>query len=851
MTGARSSSILAFVWRHSRLQQCFLLFLTFISFPIVYASLEVPKIIVNDAISGADFPRMVFGIAIDQIPYLLALSLLFLLLVLLNNGLKWVINVGLGTCGERLLCRLRYELTERIERFPAGRLRSARQGETIQSVMGEVEPLGGFFGEVIVTPIFQGGLLAVYVGFIFMQDVWLGIASIAFYPVQTLLVPMLQAKVVALNRERASGARVIADRVGDMMRLAPDIRSNGTSAWHLAELARLLGRNAAIRQAIFYRKFTIKFLVNFLNQLTPFFFYSIGGYLVIVGSLDFGALVAVLAAYKDLAGPWKALLGYVQRLSDFSGRYRYVREGFETDDLLAPAPAAEPEIGALQPPLVLSQVEADPSIELPEIERLRLDAGETLVVVGGSQAAREALIQLAAGLSPPAGGTVSLGGADLRTVPWRRIGRSVGLLSASPGIAPITLRDNLVYGLLRGPVPSDPVAGLRRAEAQETAATVTSWSEAALDLEAAGVAGLPELETQILDLCERFGVTKSLVSIGLGRTLSPPEIDRWGDTLMALKAEIGADLGAVSDLIEPWEVDAYNTNAPLLANLLFALPVAPARSPAEHAASPSVQALLHKLRGETLLLEIGWKIARVLSEISGAVDESSHLLDRLPGFSRQDILDSATIVGSRKAAGPRRLRRAQRARLQALAANFVQTRDKLDVLDAETTARVLAFRSRALAQIRRSDAFVALDAPRYQPGLTVADNILPGIRRLDRKSQWHRIDGHLEAAIAGKGMTEDLYRIGMDTAIAEAGLPAAVVRRIGLVRAILKRPNVLLIAGGSDLHPQGEAAAMAALRDCLPKAGLLLATETSEAAHPGEGRIARITDRGRLEEGPG
>jgi len=41
-------------------------------------------------------------------------------------------------------------------------------------------------------------------------------------------------------------------------------------------------------------------LNNFIGQLTPFFFYLIGGYLVIQGDISFGSLVAVLSAYKDL-----------------------------------------------------------------------------------------------------------------------------------------------------------------------------------------------------------------------------------------------------------------------------------------------------------------------------------------------------------------------------------------------------------------------------------------------------------------------------------------------------------------------------------------------------------------------
>ena len=59
----------------------------------------------------------------------------------------------------------------------------------------------------------------------------------------------------------------------------------------------------SIRFELFQRKFMIKFLNNFLSQLTPFLFYMIGGYLAITGRLDIGTLVAVIAAYKDLPGP--------------------------------------------------------------------------------------------------------------------------------------------------------------------------------------------------------------------------------------------------------------------------------------------------------------------------------------------------------------------------------------------------------------------------------------------------------------------------------------------------------------------------------------------------------------------
>ena len=60
-------------------------------------------------------------------------------------------------------------------------------------------------------------------------------------------------------------------------------------------------------------------------NLTPFFFYTIGGFLVLEGKLSLGALVASLASYKDLAPAIRELFGYYQRIHDARLRYQEVQ----------------------------------------------------------------------------------------------------------------------------------------------------------------------------------------------------------------------------------------------------------------------------------------------------------------------------------------------------------------------------------------------------------------------------------------------------------------------------------------------------------------------------------------------
>ena len=79
-----------------------------------------------------------------------------------------------------------------------------------------------------------------------------------------------------------------------------------------------------IRFDIYKKKFLIKFLNNFISQLGPFFFYSIGGYLVLQGQMTIGALIAVVGAQKDITSPWRELLTYYQTLYDVKIKYEQV-----------------------------------------------------------------------------------------------------------------------------------------------------------------------------------------------------------------------------------------------------------------------------------------------------------------------------------------------------------------------------------------------------------------------------------------------------------------------------------------------------------------------------------------------
>src|ERR1041385_5571088 len=313
---------------------------------VYYLSLDLPKTIINQAIQGVGFPdatavKRFLGMDLERLPYLFALSVLFLALIVLTGWLKFQINTMKGWMGERVLRRLRYALFDYILRFPLSRFRRVKAAEMATMIKDEVEPLGGFIGEALITPLFLGGQALTAMFFILYQHWVLGLVALAVVGVQGFFIPKLRRRLLVLGRERQLTARALAGRIAEVVDGAAEIHAHDTSNYERAEISARLGRIFRIRFDLYQRKFMVKFLNNFLSQVTPFLFYTLGGYLVIVGRLDIGALVAVIAAYKDLPDPVKELIDWDLERQDVSIKYNQV-VAHSADEEIAPAELQAP-----------------------------------------------------------------------------------------------------------------------------------------------------------------------------------------------------------------------------------------------------------------------------------------------------------------------------------------------------------------------------------------------------------------------------------------------------------------------------------------------------------------------------
>jgi len=837
---APEPTIYGFILRHSLASQILLLLFTLVSFPFLYYSLVLPKTIMDGAIkSGKHFPQHILGFEFDQLAYLMLLCAAFLALVFINGAFKYYINTFKGRLGERMLRRFRYQLYQRMLLFPLSYFQKNSSAQIIPMITAECDSLGGFVGEALNTPVFQGGQLLTNIFFMFMQDPILGLAAVALYPVQGYVIPKLQLKVNQLNRRRVRTVRQVADRVQESATGIADILANDMVKLQLTGFAHLLGTIYDIRFEVFQRKFFVKFLNNFLGQLTPFFFLSIGGYLVIRDELSVGALAAVLWAQKDLASPWKELLDFYQLFQDSKIKYEQIVEQFQPAGMMdvrlqleepERMPGLTGEVGVTN----LSLAEDGGSRVLDGISfSVPLDAHVAIIGQGGS--GKNELALLLARLNRPTSGRITIGGIDLATLPTAVTGRRIGYVGASPYLFAGTLRDNLLLGLRHHPIrPAEyePAAAKRRSaqifEAQRSGNIDLDLHADWLDYESAGVADSEGLSTRITEVLARLDFEEAVYTLGLRWQLDPETYPEAAARLLQARKALAQRLreDGITHLVETYDVERFNFNASVAENLLFGTPIGPTFDFEALADNTYVQHVLTKIGLIEDLVDAGRQVAETMIELFADLPPDHEFFEQFSFISADDLPEFKAILGRIGTGGTAALTKGDRAKLLSLPFKLVPARHRLDVLDETMQQRLLesrkVFRADLPADMRPQIEF--FDAERYNAAASVQDNILFGKIAYGEADAPVRVPSVLADVVDALSLRQTVIDVGLDYNVGTGGsrLSFAERQKAGIARAVLKRPVlVILNEATSALDGQAQSRVTAGLKEEFAGRGII------------------------------
>lgn len=804
-----------YIWRNSRREQIKIICIVVLSLPFYYFSLDVPRYIISDALQGQAFadgrdsarlfhvtvnlpamlggPRTIFdGIWLDRLSYLFALSGLFLLLVLINGGFKYVVNMRKGALGERLLQRLRLDLFSAVLRFKPETLQRIKPSEAATIIKDEVEPIGGFVGDAFVQPVFLAGQALTALAFILAQNLALGLIAAGMILVQGAIIPRLRREQIRLGRQRQIASRAFAGKIGEVVETMAEVSNHGTSAVEKSQVAQRLELLFGIRYRLYGRKFAVKTLNNLLAQITPFLFYAVGGYFALAGRLDLGQLVAVIAAYRDLPSPVKELIDWDQQRLDVEAKFQQVVEHFALNgdgSFESPASEAGDATCLAAAGLIVARgltVVNPTGDQVLDRVSLSLPLQRHIALSGGTNEGAGVLAQLLGGSVSASDGSLTIAGIPLSQLSPEARGRAIAYLGPEPVILEGSLRDNVLYGLRRVvPDEADPAG----------------WS---VDPGRANAADEAELDLKLIEVLKIVGLAEPAFRFGLAGKLdrrTPSDVVlRISDIRARIRTrltECGMDAA-----IEPYDPARYTRNATIGENIVFGVPVDPALVGASLASHALTRRVLADLGLTDALLRIGRHIAATMLEIFRDLAPGHVLFEQYSFIAAENFQEYRDALGRVEAGAANE---ADHTRLIGLALLYIEPRHRLGLLDREMEGRILAARSafheRVPADSAPSIAFY--DPLGYCAAAPVRDNLLFGVVAHDAAVA----DEVIRDTLAEMGLDADIYRCGLEQPAGYAGrlLFPAMKAQIALARCLIKQPQLLILNNAFGAFGQTEA----------------------------------------------
>lgn len=812
------TGLFSYIWRNSRREQAVILVVVLFSFPFYYLSLDLPKYIVSDALQGRAFANgnetarlfhvtlglpdwlggtitLFDGVWFDRLSYLFVLSALFLLLVLINNVFKYVINMRKGALGERVLQRLRFDLFSVLLSFKPEAMQRLKPSEAATIIKDEVEPIGGFVGDAFVLPAFLGGQALTALAFILVQNLLLGFIVMVMVLIQGLVIPRLRREQIRLGRQRQIVSRAFAGKIGEVVETISEVSNHGTAAVEKSLVAERLEALFGIRYRLYGRKFAVKALNNLLAQLTPFLFYAVGGYFALTGHLDLGQLVAVIAAYRDLPPPIKELIDWDQQRLDVDAKFHQVVEQFSIIESRDQAASHHhggheiPEAGSIvaQGVSVLSAT----GDHLLDRLSLTLPLGSHIAMLGGAGEGAGCLAQVLGGRITAFDGTLTVAGAPLADLPADTRGREVAYAGPEPVVLEGTLRDNILYGL-------------------RSAARNGEWT---IDHTRAGAASPLELEARLANVLDTVGLAETVFRFGLARRLDPDEPTELITRVAELRTGIRARLAAsgAEDAVEPYDPDRYTNNATIGENVLFGVPIDDALAGANLARHALTRQVLDGCELTDPLLRMGRFIAATMLEIFSDL-KPDHVLFEQFAFVAADEFPEYREILARADDGT--MDEEDRTRLIGLALLYVEPRHRLGLLDDALKQRILAarraFRTEAAPVMGNAIAFY--DPRLYCSAAPLRDNLLFGLIAQGAAMAAERVTDAIRGTLAEFGLDHEIYSWGLEQPAGYGGrlLFPLEKTQLALARCLIKQPRILILNNAFAAFSPVEASALLA-----------------------------------------
>lgn len=636
--------------------QVLLLAIILISIFFRVVPLELQKRIINEAIDKRDELLLLWycGFYISAV-FLAGLS-------------KYLINMLQVIIGQKILIDLRTDLYMHVLHLPLQRYRGLRPGSAISAMTGELNAIGAFLGESLAVPLTSILTYVVVFSYMFSLSHMLTLITVAIYPFELIIIPLLQKKFNGWNRKRIATVREMSDTVNEAINGIVEIQSYNRYHYEKIRIGLLIAKLYRITITLNLYKFGIKFSGNFFQALGPFLLFLVGGHLAINGQFSLGALVAFLSAHEKLYDPWQELRLFYQQHQNAHVLYKQITRLFDNQEL--PPPPAARKVNNPPQYLELSRIHytLPGNTTLLRNVNLTINQGEHIALIGGSGCGKSTLSLVLARLYQTTKGTIHFDGKDMTCCTPEFISSKITMIPQHPFIFSGTIGENILYGL----------------------------HDSAINAESS-----KEIQNRLRRIIHNIGLEKDVVWLGMSSIPPLDKAHKLKEHILKMRQIVHQDLKSqFEEVVEFYDPDTFLRFATLRDNLIFGESLSNKYQIEKLPTNRDFITLIKQTNLEDDFIGLGLALVRITLEMLQQIDIDEAFFSKNPmkeeEFPRYDNilshLDNAAT-----------LTREEKNHLMILALRYIPAKHGQIKLQPEFETKILSARKYFLSEIKQVD----------------------------------------------------------------------------------------------------------------------------------------------------
>ncbi len=420
--------------------------------------------VATPVLAGRAVDAIVAGEATDTV---VGLAALIAALALAGAGLGLVERVQSSRIGEGLILDLRRAVFDHVQSMPVAFFTRTRTGALVSRLNNDVIGAQRAFTSAlsgVLTNLIALGLTVAVMARLSWQ---ITVLALVLLPIFVVPARRVGARVGQLEREAADHNAAMTSQMTERFSAAGAVlvKLFGRPAQESAEFGlraarvRDIGVRSAMATEVFMRALIL------VSGLAQALIYGLGGYLALRGELAAGTVVTLALLLTRLYTPLTALASARLDVTTALVSFERVFEVLDIKPLIAERPDPLPfpagpvsvefegvrfsypsadrvSLASLEDVFVLDGRQPD---EVLHGVSFRVEAGQTVALVGSSGAGKSTIASLVPRLYDVDTGTVRLSGVDVRDLSFDDLRGAVGMVTQDGHLFHDTIRANLLY----------------------------------------------------------------------------------------------------------------------------------------------------------------------------------------------------------------------------------------------------------------------------------------------------------------------------------------------------------------------------------------------------------------------